>query len=154
MKQRVRDLASEIINDSFPLLKGKKVIFTVMKFRFFAMSFLIPPSLRIIIISRRTEEFSDSVMTAIIAHELCHQERYLEMGTLKYLKFAANYLFSKRAQEEEEKATDRLTVEKGYARQLYQLTEISHNDGNHSAILTNYLTPDEIRGYAEELGKW
>ncbi|MFN8239702.1 MAG: hypothetical protein U0X39_03005 [Bacteroidales bacterium] len=154
MKERVETLAGKIISESFPLLHDKKIRFIVMRFKFYAMSFWIPPSLRIIIVSRRTSGFTDSVMTGILAHELCHQERYLKMGTGHYLLFAVRFLVSRKVQEAEEKATDRLTIEKGFGRQLYELTELSHKDRNHEDILSNYLSPEEIKSYSQSLGKW
>jgi hypothetical protein len=76
------------------------------------------------------------------------------MGALRYLKFIAAYTFSNRSRTAEERATDMLTIEKGYARQLFELTLITCKDKNHSTIIDNYLTPDEIKIYAESLGKW
>jgi hypothetical protein len=118
------------------------------------MSVWIPPFLRFIVISTRSEGFNDNVLTGILAHELCHQERYANLGTWKYLLFAIRFLLSRKAQAVEETATDRLTVEKGYGRQLFELTEISHYDKNHDKIIELYMSPEEIKSYAESLGKW
>ena len=154
MRKRVKGLAAVIISDSFPSLKGKRILFIVTWFRFYALSILIPPSLRIIVISKRTINFNDDVIKGILAHELSHQERYFEMGFVAYLKFAVRFLFSRRAREAEEKAVDRLTIEKGYGKYLYEVTLLSLNNKNHRKINDNYLSPEEIRLYAEKLGKW
>ena len=154
MKKRVRKFAAEIISDSFPSLRGKNILYIITWFRFYALSILVPPAFRIIVISKRTTNFSDDVIKGILAHELCHQERYLEMGTRRYLRFAIRFLFSRKAQAEEEKATDRLTVEKGYGRFLYEVTLLALNDRNHRKINDNYLSPEEIKAYSESLGKW
>jgi hypothetical protein len=154
MKDRIILIAERIISESFPSLQGKKIHFYVIWLSFFGFSAWVPPFFRFIVISTRTREFTDEVLTGILAHELCHQERYLAMGTVSYLKFAVGFLFSKRVQAEEEKATDRLTIEKGYGRQLYELTIISRNDSNHKNIIDNYLSPDEIKAYAISIGKW
>jgi len=147
-------IANKIISESFPLLEGKKIHFYVFWLSFFGFSAWIPPFFRFIVISTRTSDFSDEVLTGILAHELCHQERYLEKGTWRYLKFAVGFLFSKKVQAAEEKATDRLTIEKGYGRQLYELTIISRKDSNHKKIMDNYLSPDEIKAYAIKRGNW
>ena len=154
MRKRVREFADEIIADSFPLLHGKRIFFIVTWFRFYGLSLLIPPFLRFIVVSKRTVKFSDDVIKGILAHELSHQERYLRMSTAGYLKFAFNFLVSKRAQADEEKATDRLTIEKGYGKYLYEVSLLSFNDKNHKKINDNYLSPEEIKQYSEELGKW
>ncbi len=76
------------------------------------------------------------------------------MGFVSYLRFIVSYTFSDKCRTAEERATDRLTIEKGYGRQLYELTLITRNDKKHSNIIDNYLSPGEIRAYAESLGKW
>jgi hypothetical protein len=154
MKSRIRVIAERIISESFPSLRGKKIRFYVLWLSFFGFSAWIPPFFRFIVISTRTRNFTDEILTGLLAHELCHQERYLYMGALRYLWFAIGFLFSKRVQAAEEKATDRLTIEKGYGRQLYDLTMISRNDRNHKKIIDNYLSPEEIKDYAVSLGKW
>lgn len=118
------------------------------------MSVWIPPFVRFIIMSTRAENFNDNVITGILAHELCHQERYLNLGVMKYILFAVRFLTSRRAQAIEEKATDSLTIEKGYGRQLYELSEISYYDKNHEKIVELYMSSEEIKSYSESLGKW
>ncbi|HRT89717.1 MAG TPA: hypothetical protein P5257_06310 [Bacteroidales bacterium] len=154
MLRRVRRLADKIIRDSFPLLQGTRICFIVAPFRFYALSLWIPHIIRLVIISTRVRQMTDFVITGIIAHELCHQERYLTMGTTRYLRFAVGYLFSDKARTEEERATDFLTIEKGYARELHELTLISRADAHHKTIIGNYLTPEEIIGHALKSGKW
>ncbi len=151
---RIRKEGEKIIADSFPLLKGKKIVYLVVYLRFFAFSAWIPPILRIIVVSTRAKKMNDSALTGILAHELCHQERYIKMGLVNYLKFIFEYTLSPHVRREEERATDTLTIEKGYARELYDLTLISGADKNHSGIIDNYLTPEEIKDYALKTGKW
>jgi hypothetical protein len=154
MSDRVKELGKVIIEKSFPLLRGKKIHFIIFPFKFFALSLWIPLVARVVVISTRTKYLKDEVITGILAHELCHQERYLQMGVWRYLSFVVKYTFSNKARTLEERATDTLTIDKGYGRNLYELTFISHNDKNHKSILDNYLTPDEIKTYAESIGKW
>jgi hypothetical protein len=104
--------------------------------------------------STRTRNFNEDVITAILVHELCHQERYFKLGALKYIRFAIMFLVSRKAQATEEMATDRLTIEKGYGRQLYELTEISGKDKNHESINALYMSPEDIKSLSESIGKW
>ena len=154
MSDRVKALGKDIIEKSFPVLSGKKIHFIIFPFKFFALSFWIPLVARVVIVSTRTRYLKDEVLTGILVHELCHQERYIQMGVGRYLLFVAGYIFSNKARTSEERATDKLTIEKGYGRNLYELTLISHRDENHKSILDNYLTPDEIKTYAQSIGKW
>ena len=154
MKERYSIIARKLINDSFPMLKDKKIHLFVFRFRFYALSVWLPFFIRFIVMSRRTKSFNENVITGILAHELCHQERYLEMGALKYIGFAIGFLISRKVQAAEEKATDRLTIEKGYGRQLYELSEISYRDKKHERINEFYMTLEEIKSYSESIGKW
>jgi hypothetical protein len=154
MRRRISTILNKLKADSFPMLKEKKIHIFVMQFRFYACSVWIPPFMRFIIISKRAKDFSDSVLTGIMAHELCHQERYLEMGILRYLKFAVGFITSRKIQSGEEKATDMLTIEKGYGRQLYELSQIQYFDKKHEKINEYYLSLEEIKSYSERIGKW
>jgi hypothetical protein len=104
--------------------------------------------------SSRIKTFNETAITGILAHELCHQERYLKLGVLKYIRFAIKFIISRKAQSEEEKATDRLTIEKGYGRQLYELSEIQCHDKKHERINKFYMSLEEIKSYSESIGKW
>lgn len=152
--EKIRQLTSGLIKQSFPLLKDKKIFVFTGQLRFYAFSVWIPPSLRVIVLSTKTGDFDRKVLTGLIVHELCHQERYIEMGTVRYLVFAVKFLLIKRVRSSEEKATDRLTIEKGYGRELYELSSITHKDRKHKKINDLYLSLEEIRAYSESLGKW
>lgn len=150
----LRALTSDIIKQSFPVLKDKKIFVFTGPLRFYAFSVWVPPFLRVIVISTKTRDFDRKVLIGLIVHELCHQERYIEMGTVNYLVFAVKFLILKRIRSAEEKATDRLTIEKGYGRELYELSSITHKDRKHKKINDLYLSLEEIRAYSESLGKW
>ena len=152
--EKLRQLTSDIINRSFPLLRDKKIFVFTGPLRFYAFSVWVPPFLRVIVISTKTRDFDRKVLTGLIVHELCHQERYIEMGTVNYLVFAVKFLILKRIRSAEEKATDRLTIEKGYGRELCELSSITHKDRKHKKINDLYLSLEEIRAYSESLGKW
>jgi hypothetical protein len=154
MKRKYILITAGLINDSFPKLKDKKIHLFVFRFRFYAMSVWLPPFIRFIVMSTRTKGFNENVVTGILAHELCHQERYTDMGILKYIGFAIGFIFSRKIQATEERATDRLAIDKGYGRQLYELSEIQYHDKKHERINEFYMSLDEIKSYAESIGKW
>jgi len=154
MYRRIRKIADRIIDESFPQLQGKRIIILVLRFKFYALSLWIPPVLRIIVVSTRAKHLNDEAITGLIAHELCHQERYCEMGIRKYMKFLIMYVFSDKTRRNEEHEADRRTIEKNYACELYELTLASRSDKKHKKIIDNYLTPEEIKSYALQTGKW
>jgi len=154
MKKKYLSITSGLINESFPLLRDKKIHLFIFRLRFYAMSVWLPPFIRFIVMSTRTKNFNENVITGILAHELCHQERYLKLGTLKYIRFAVRFLISRKAQAVEERDTDKLTIEKGYGRQLYELSEIQYYDKKHERINEFYMSLEEIKSYAESIGKW
>jgi hypothetical protein len=154
MKDKYVIIIRNLIDKSFPRLKGKKIHLFVFRLRFYAMSVWIPPFFRFIVMSTRTKSFNENVLTAILAHELCHQQRYLNLGTYKYILFAIRFIVSRKEQAKEEMATDRLTIEKGYGRELYELAEIQFLDKKHERINEFYMSLDEIKSYSESIGKW
>jgi hypothetical protein len=149
-----RQITRFLIDKSFPLLKGKRIVIGIAPLSFYAFSVWLPPFLRLIVLSTKVKHFDRSAITGLIAHELCHQERYVNMGTLKYLGFTVKFLTSRNSRAEEEKATDRLTIEKGYGWELYRLSEITHNDRKNKKTNDLYLSLEEIRTYSESIGKW
>jgi hypothetical protein len=153
MKEKYLTIAGKLINASFPMLRDKRIHLFVIRFRFYACSIWLPPFIRFIIMSTRTKNFNENVITGILAHELCHQERYLEMGIFRYLRFATGFIVSRKVRIAEEKAADRLTIEKGYGRQLHELSLIQYHDINHESINDNYLSSEEIKSYSESIGK-
>jgi hypothetical protein len=154
MKEKYLIITENLINQSFPLLKGKKIHLFVFRLRFYAMSLWLPPFIRFIVMSTRTSQFNENVITGILAHELCHQERYFRLGASKYLLFGLRFIFSRKEQALEEKATDRMTIDKGYGKQLYELSEIQYFDKKHERINELYMSLEEIKEYAESIGKW
>jgi len=152
--EELREMTFDIIKKSFPLLKDKKICVFTGPLRFYAFSVWFPPFSRVIMLSTKARHFNRRVLTGLIVHELCHQERYIEMGLIKYIVFAVKFVTLKRIRSTEEKATDRLTIEKGYGRELYELSAITHKDRKHKKINDLYLSLEEIRAYSESLGKW
>jgi Zn-dependent protease with chaperone function len=154
MKEKYINIVRDLIEKSYPVIRGRKIHILEIRFRYYAFSIWIPPALRIIAVSRRAVRLSDKALKGLLAHELSHQERYLSMGLQGYLIFIVKYIFSREAREKEEKSTDMVTIEKGYARELHELSVITSRDENHKRIQRNYLTPVHIRAYAESKGKW
>ncbi len=154
MKEKYIKIIEGLISESFPTLQDKKIHVFVLSFRYYACSIWFPPFMRFVVVSKRSERFNDYILRGLLAHELCHQERYIEMGVINYLKLAFKFFIFKVVRAYEENATDRLTIEKGYAKQLYELSKIKYQDQKHEKINKFYLSLDEIKSYAKKIGKW
>lgn len=154
MRKRVIELAKSIIHASFPLLRGERILIILFPFRFYALSIWIPPLGGLIAVSTKAKGLNDRALSALIAHELCHQERYRSMGVARYISFVLKYIFLKKVRTEEEHEVDRMTIRKGFASELHELTLVTHSSKSHKKIIDNYLTPDEIIKYAMERGLW
>lgn len=149
-----RQITQFLIDKSFPVLRGKRIVIGIAPLSFYAFSVWLPPIMRLIVLSTKVRHFDKYAITGLFAHELCHQERYIKMGTLNYLGFVVKFLYSRNARAVEEKATDRLTIEKGYGMELFRLSEITHNDRKNKKTNDLYLSLEEIRSYSESIGKW
>lgn len=154
MWRRVKVLAERIIKNAFRESELGKILYIILPFKFYALSFWVPPLIGIIVVSTKARRLSDKALTGLIAHELCHQERYRKMGVLSYYCFVLKYTFSQKARIEEEHEVDRMAVRKGFAAELHELTIITHASKSHKKIISNYLTPDEIVQYAQNEGLW
>ncbi len=155
-KEKYRKIMGEIKETSFPILKNNKIhIFTMDSYsRFYALSLWVPPFMRFILVSKSSEVFNDSCLEGLLAHELCHHEKYVRMGFINYLKFLFKYIISRKSRTSEEKHTDRLTIEKGYGKHLYELSVIQFQDKRHEKINRYYSSLEEIESFAKEIGKW
>jgi len=153
MKKNTK-IIKKLINESFPKLKDKKIHVFVLGFRYYACSIWLPPFIRFIAISKRSRKLNDYTLKGLLAHELCHQERYLKMGIINYLKLAFKFFIFKKARDYEENAADELAIKKGYAKQLYQLSKIKHRDRKHKDINKFYLSLKQIKSHAKKTNKW
>ena len=154
MKEKYIRIIKGLISESFPTLRNKKIYVFVLSFRYYACSIWFPPFIRFIAVSKRSRRFNDYILQGLLAHELCHQERYIEMGVINYLRFVFKFFTSKAVRTNEENAIDRLVIKKDYAKQLYELSKIKHQDRKHEKINKFYLSLDEIKSYAKKIGKW
>lgn len=154
MKERCSKIIEELINESFPTLRDKKIHVFVLPLKYFAWSIWIPGLIRFILINKALNNIDDFTMRGNLAHELCHQERYIKMGFVGYIRFVISYFASKSFRREEENVIDKMTIEKGYAKELYEVSQLRMKDKKHESIKKLYYQLNDIRTYAEKIGKW
>lgn len=156
--KRYRKIVDELIKKSFPSLKGKKIIIeelpSSVTYTGFAIRLIFTRKLKLHI---RTRAYSNKLLEGIIAHELCHLEDWEINGLGNYLIHMVKSIFSKKYFISNERRTDRIAIEKGYARQLYAQRKLrleeARRDVKSMELLNNYLSPEEIKSYAKKIGK-
>lgn len=148
---RFRKIMNFVIIHSYPWLNHKGVWIIKMNLGKYSMGvFWLFPNIRLIFINqKRLQGKSDSYLSSLFAHELAHFERSKQKGWIKYLGWYFLHLISSKAREQDEKATDMLTIKKGYGKNLYQVARSRVQEKKHF-----YLSPAEIKSYAKKLGKW
>jgi hypothetical protein len=154
---RYLSIVKNLIAKSFPRLQNKRI--RVFRFNFpvsEAAALWVLPWYRIILVSPKCDTLSAPALTGLLVHELCHHDMAAEQGSwIRYLLTKPFlYAFSPRSVIKEERATDTRVIEKGYGRELYELTEILSHDSKRKQIDKNYLTKEQVREYAEMIHKW
>lgn len=89
----------------------------------------------------------------LIGHELSHIVSYTEKNGSQLLSFGFNYINGQKS--EIEKKTDRSTIQKGLAWQLYDWSDFALNKSKASNLYKdfkrqNYLTPEDIKKEIEK----
>lgn len=154
--RRYRIKINNLILNSFPKLKNTYIWLFRFDFKMSYAAAMWPlPFFRIILLNKKCEKLDDAACTGLLAHELCHHDLSVSLGWVRYiLTKPFIYIFSAKDIIREENATDKLTIEKGYGRELYALTEILERDKEHQSLNKFYLTKEQIKRYAESLNKW
>ena len=147
---RYEKVILQIINKSFPILKGKKIrVYEKIKLKFSsadANKFLFY-GLRIRT-HPRLRKYNQNLLIGIFAHEISHLEYFEKRPFYHYFIRG----FKKKPDKLEEEKTDKTAIKKGYARELYLQRKSRWKSNNPNKKF--YLSPLEIKKYAESIGKW
>jgi len=77
---------------------------------------------------------------------------------IEKVKFAFEWIFTKKGKRNFETAADKYAIEKGYARGLYSRVFSGEKDGPKEKIIrrnkVGYLTSEQIKLYAKKIRKW
>lgn len=159
-KKKYQKIVDELVKKSFPALKHKHIILTIMNkqiknahasvsyFGFFIWIFMFPLS----------RKFSLDLIRPILVHELSHCEIIYNMSLLEKLRFAFRWLFTKRGKAWFETEADKNVIKKGYAKVHYKL--VTHVEKIRTKAYLElraqrgYLSSKQIKQYAIKIGKW
>ena len=151
---KCQKIVSKLIEDSFPKLKGKKIIIKEMKLgSYTGMAFKLP-FIKFILLDPRYKNYSNKLLTGLLSHELCHLERW-EKRWLDYYFLFGFKIISKKYVKRSEWATDKFSIKKGYAKQLYaqRFSRWRELPKGHK-IKEIYPSPTQIKSYAKKIRKW
>ena len=154
-KTEVKKIVNKLIKKSFPILKNKRIFVCYFKSKDYSGIALWPlPFLRLLFINE-DRRFNKEELTGLLAHELCHFETYEKRGWVKTVLLGTRYMISQKFRKNEERMTDNLAIEKGYAKRLYKqrLFRWDSTDKNHK-LKEVYMPPKQIKRYAIKNRKW
>jgi predicted SprT family Zn-dependent metalloprotease len=139
-----RMIVDKLINKSFYSLKGKKVAFFEINLGKFSAGVLwLLPNLRIIFVNPRIRKENEKYLKGLFAHELAHFEIANRYGWIKYLCFEILYWLIPSIRRKNEREADKLTVKKGYWKELYYVANKRLYKNKRTARF--YLSPEEIK---------
>ena len=154
--ERYQKIADKLIKKSFPNLRDKKIRLVEYNFSESYAGFI--PVINFIGIHKRCRNFSNKELEALFAHELSHFDILLEMSFFERFGFYLAHVFSKKVQSSFETAADKELVKGGYSRGFYSLIKKNENSKTKIEIerrLKNgYLSSEQIKSYAQKIGKW
>ncbi|MEK6890918.1 MAG: hypothetical protein AABX03_02170 [Nanoarchaeota archaeon] len=146
-------LVKEIIDKSFPLLRNQKIFTYESKHINFSADTISLFFVSRIRISPRMRNANVSELKGLLTHELGHIEFYKKRNFVQ--NQWANFRCSlfKKYRELEEKNVDRLTIEKGYGKDLKanRIFREKFKDKSFEKLKGFYLTPEEIGEYMRKV---
>jgi len=157
-KERCKKLILNV-QKRFPELKNIKIHLEIRKLenasmwakRTFFGKYLV------IIDPIKYKDATNKQISGVLPHEFVHFVEYTKMSRFMYFYLGLWYKFSKKFKEKKEKETDRETIRRGFARDLYanRVFRIKTSPPEYKKnVLCFYLIPKEIKKYAMIIGKW
>ena len=154
-KHKYKEIVDDLIKKSFPILKGKKIYishFFISK-KFSGGSFCILPFRRVLFINNK-REFTEKQLIGLLAHELGHFELFQKRGWLLSLFAEIWYWIFSKFRKNEETNVNKLIIQKGYAKEYYNFIKKVYGRKVLAKASKYYLSPQEIKSYAQKIGKW
>ena len=157
--KKYKKIVDELIEKSFPKLKGKIIFVDFIFYKNFAAQVFSFGFFKIICLNYdKMKSFSKKELIALFCHELSHFEVFSRKTFFEKIIFILFVLFSRKMRFNNERETDMLAIKKGYGKELF-LFASGRNKRYSKEKLTKiynlgYLTPEEIKSYAKKIGKW
>lgn len=153
--KRFRKTIEKVRKKSFPEIKGRiwtmQIPFPIPG----AAVFYILPWIKLILFTNKCKELTDKVLVGLIAHELSHFSRFDSKGGFFYYWKYFFFVWGEKGKIEE-RETDKLTLRKGYSKELLELkveAEKRLKGTKWEKYLDNYLTGSESKAYVKKINK-
>lgn len=150
-EKRYQKIVDDLIVKGFPELAKKDIRAFELKITKLYGTYI--PFFEKVGVNRSCRNFSKKEIIGILAHELCHAEFAKRDGFLKsfflYIKY---WIFSSVRKEEEDRA-DKMTIRRGYARELILSTKRLEEEYPKYKDKT-YMSSKKIKSYAKKIRKW
>jgi hypothetical protein len=156
-QERCRKIAKEIIQEGFPELKGERIlIYVPWVFRkaYSGLAFNLPPFQKIILINKQRSNKSDIYLKGLLAHEFGHHVLYKKRNFWENVRIAFFYWLDSKIRRKEEDDVNKLIIQRGYARDIYETTKRGEKRKDSAGIQKYYMSSEEIKSYAKRMGKW
>jgi len=148
--KKYQKIVDELIEKSFPELKGKRIkVFELKITKFYG---LYIPFLNWVGVNKFYRNFSKKEVKGILAHELCHAELFKKYNFFKKLSSSFIYWVVPSVRKEEEDKTERRAIEKGYAKCLV-LSAFRLEKAYPDCKDKTFMSVRRIKQYAKEIGK-
>ena len=154
-----RRIIQKLVNESFPELKNKRIITSIKELKVGSMWASKKLNyFEIILDPKRNKLNNPEYLIGPFVHELIHFKNYSGIyGWPRCLLENIAFLFKGRLMAFFERKTDKETIERGYAMELYQnrIFRFRNSPKEYWQKYSKfYLSPKEIKSYAESIGKW
>jgi hypothetical protein len=148
----------KVLQKDFPELKYRKIIIKIKPLQggamwaggwFYRGLIVIDP--------RKYETAKDNEIIGALVHEMIHIKDYYSWNFLRYLFYVARCSLFREGYKDIELRTDRETIERGYAKELYnnRIYRLLKSDIIYRMKPSiNYMSPKQIKIYAQKIGKW
>ena len=148
--KKYKKIVDGLVEKSFPGLKGKKI--KIFEFGITNLYGLFIP-MNFIGLHKKCRSFSNKIIKGILVHELCHAEFSNKVKFLKRFLILMGYWFFPRLRMREEIKTDKLSIKKGYGKELFELARKIELDLDRKDVRYG-LSSEQIKSYAKKIGKW
>jgi len=163
-KQMYRKIVDELVRESFPELKDKKIIVVEFPRLLQTWSFAERGFKNYyVFINKGRRDAKLGSLKGQLAHELCHlvmdhmNKSFVRDFFHNFFKKIPSFFLNTSFSRKIETAVDRETIKRGYVKELLSMTEewekLFSNRTLKKLYARGYLTEKEIKSYAKEVKK-
>lgn len=146
-RDKCQEISDKILKESFPEV-GQIRFFEMKRLGLFGIYL---PVLNLIGINRKCNDFSELELRGILAHEICHAELCRRYGKVKSFFLFFYYWINSSFRIGEEIRTDSLAIQKGYSKELIQISKRLEKLYPKQKDKT-YMSVNSIKSYSRGAG--